>query len=498
MFDVEGGRQRRPRAALESFKRSVGVGEEALRGPVAGEDKPVARVAGLDPALRTAFLVEEQDARRLLQEALAKRAGLESLPSGEGRVERLARAMGMLQLGHPDAAETLSEGLLQDEPGFFPASIVAAQAHKARREWAASESSWRELIRALPNETRLERQLGECLLWQDARKRAKGEEILERISATSDHHAVLAANALAAHYLRDFRSGEASRLLAGTLHRVGSSAELQRRLARAYWVDGKYDKAVALLEPLANRPSVHQAAAIHELILVHRGQLKFAAAADRYRTLVEGNFATFVGSMKDSIQGLGQDITKEQQTGRRVSWSLLELRCFLRRPQGVDWKQRQMALKALVLNKLPGIDSDLRYVLEHDPATMLRAGALEALLHRHPHDITPIDHGLRDREPLVRIKAALMLGRFPVGSRKARLFDALVREKHAATFRRLHGMLERESGESYLLESGVAEDEEARAAVCAEWARRLQFKVSERDASKAEGAKATRGGDKKE
>ena len=459
-----------PGTALAAFKRDLGLAATARKG--AAEVSPVVELPKLDGATREKYSQEREAAETKLEALVAQGIDIDKLPGGAGRVDRLTRAAALVRhLDRRDEAQRLLSELLGEEPGYFPARELIGESHWNAEEYEKAAAVWASLARSMPDALRYRLRNAQCLLKQkQAERRTRGEAMLR--SMIPGGAAAEAADLLSGHYLTRCEAAKAEEVLRAAIA-VSDDEELHVALGRTLRYQGKTKDALPVLTAIANKAGSYQAQAIHQLVWVHRVRGEWDAALRRHKDLIEGNFDDFVRRNRGAIADLGATLEQEKAAGRRVSFSLIELRYVLRESKDVERRKEAIAVLRKNAAQVDGVEVDFEYVLENDPEAELRAEAVFALIELEPSELGPLGRLLRDASPRNRMVAAVRLRQAPRERAVPMLFDALAREESQAVFSNLHAVLGVVTGENLYLEAGQAGQKAGRARLVEEWRQRL-------------------------
>ena len=460
-----------PGTALAAFKRDLGLAAE-VRSKSAAEVDPLVQLPELDAETRARYANERERAEAALEDLVASGIDVDKLPSGADRVERLTRAAALVRyLKRPAEGRRLLAELLSEEPGYFPARELVGESHWSAKEYEQAALVWASLARAMPSEARYGLRHAQCLIEQKApERRARGELLLRGMipgTAASE-----AGHLLAGHYLKRCEADKAERVLRAAIQ-ASTDKELRIELARTLRYQGKAHEGAPLLEALANEAGPLQARAIYQLLWVHRVRGEWDAALRRHRDLIEGNFEDFVRRNRRTLADLGATLEQEKAAGRRVSFSLIELRYLLRESKVLAQRREAIAVLRKNAAQVEGVDGDFEYVLENDAEAELRAEAALGLLELAPTKLDPLARLLADASPRNRMIAAVRLRKAPQERALPLLFDALSREQSEAVFTNLHSVLGALTGENIYLEAGQAAQAAGRARLVEQWRQRL-------------------------
>lgn len=487
--------------ALEAFGRELGV-EVAVRSTdESGDERRTAATASEYSAEKLRLqLAQGRIARERLDTAYGGAApSLDALPPATDIVSTLARARGLIfDLDRQPEARKLLEAIFELEPGHVVARELLAASHQRKGEFGEAIRVFRELVAAFPKRPRFVLQLARALIGRDVRgeRSASTADGSARQNTAQEREAIVRGQREGERLLATLVTGPlgveacydlCNRLLvrsqaerAETAVRKALAArpkhpELEYLLGRALRFQGRFDEALVILAPIANMDAKAlgrvPSDARRQIVWCLRGLGRYRdalAQLDRCRRQIAE-----LGASTKFLDSLGAALAEEVQRGVRVSYSIDELRYFLRKSP--DRARRENALEILIQNvsKVVAVEADFLHVLRRDADEDLRARALVALLRMRTWNEQAIAIALHDPSARNRLVAAAQTRRLPRALATRLLFEALCREPDPATFKGMHDRLAASSEIRFFLVAGRAEDEEGRDSVCDEWAEKL-------------------------
>ena len=405
-----------------------------------------------------------------------KRLTLFNLPRGSDRVARLARARGLRLLGRPHEARTLLEGLLEEDPNFYPATHILAWLDYGRRDYRQARREFREVLLRQPNNISAQEGLARSLFRS---KSPKDHREAERILVSLIKDSKAGANAAEILITELLRLGYFQKAL--TMIRKAEKLFPKSKVFRidegeALFYLGDFKGAARVVKPITEVPGPFQAPAIYRRFLALRASMDFDGALAAYLKLKNGNFADYLNSIgKAFFLGTEKILRKEKRLGRRISFQPVELQIQIKRNKNLNYRKRFLTNLAEVTNpdQKDSVDRTIAWVLQHDPDLGLRKFALSALQQRNPGDPSPLLLGLQAKTPILRIMAASMMVTIPVRIALPKLLAHLAKENNPQVFRRIHEVLLRLSGKDIYLAPGAEETPDGRARTTERWRRAL-------------------------
>ncbi len=459
--------------ALRAFERDLGMslGRE--------EDKEdLVNLAPLSKDLIQAYIREDRDADREILEIREKKGSLklEDLPRDATRVGRLARAKGLRLFGRSLQARTILEGLLKEDPNFFPAKHILAWDALARGDLRQARKGFREVVLRDPKNVSAQMGLARVLLLSPKEKdHREGGRILEKLMKNPKRGA-----SAAKEWIREnLRLGLPAKALsiAKEAEKLYPKDKLFLLLeARAHFALAQFKEAARLTKKLSEVPGPLQAPALHLRFMALRAMKDFDGALKTYLVLKNGNFQDFIQSIgKGFFLETEAILKKEKKLGRRTSFDPLEVQIQVKRNPNPELRKLFLTTLAQVQNpdQKISIDRTITWVLQNDPSLGLRKLALAVLRQRNPGDAKPILLGLRAKEPVLRLEALGLMVTLPVRVAIPKLLSHLNKETDPRVFRRNHEVLRRLSGKDVYLPPGMEETPEGRARIREKWSRAL-------------------------
>ncbi len=459
--------------ALRAFERDLGMfGEEG----VAPDD--VIQLAPLTEKQLRAYL---QDDDASIQKLLAikeknKSLTLSNLPRGADRVSRLARARGLRVLGRVREARTLLEGLLEEDPNFFPATHVLAWLDYRNRDYRKARREFREVLLRQPSNVSAQEGLAQSLFHTKRTKdHREAERILESLMKDPKVGAG-AAEILARELLRLGLFSKALTRIQKAEKQFPKSPIFRLQEGEALFYLGDFKKAAEVVKPLTETPGPFQAQALYRRFLALRAAMDFDGALEAYLRLKNGNFQNFLKSIGKAFFLATEKILREEKRhGQRRTFQEVELQVQIKRNKSLYLRKQFLATLANVTNpeQKESVDRTIIWVLQHDPDLGLRKFALAALQQRNPGSPKPLLLGLEAKAPILRIMAASMMTTVPIRMALPKLLAYLGRERNPQVFRRIHQVLLRLSGKDVYLAPGAEQSPDGRARATERWRRAL-------------------------
>jgi tetratricopeptide (TPR) repeat protein len=455
--------------ALRAFERDLG-----MLGGKEGDMEDVVHLAPLSEDQIQAYIREDRDADRKILSIREKNKelALSNLPRDESRVGRLARAKGLRLLGRSLEARTLLEGILKEDPNFFPATHVLAWDAFKRGDLREARKGFREVVFREPGHVSAQMGLARCLFASSKEKdHREAGRILQGLMK-NPRGGISAAREWILELLRLGEPKKALSVVKDAQKRFPGEEIFRLYEAQAHFDLGDFEAAAKVAQPLAEKPGPLQAAALHWRFMALRAMRDFDGALKTYSILKDGNFQDFIMSIgKGFFLETEAILKKEKRLGRRVSFDPLEVQVQVQRNQ--DPELRKLFLSTLAQVRNPdqkiSIDRTITWVLKHDPSLGLRKLALAILQQRNPGKLKPILLGLQAKAPVLRKAALSLMVTLPVRVALPKLLSHLGREEDPEVFRRAHEILLRLSGKDVYLPPGVEETPEGRAKIRKEW-----------------------------
>gem|GEM_PF-2922944 len=434
--------------ALRAFQRDLGL--ESGAGP-SEEEKETERDPEVDRDRVPAWIREDRSADDLLVDRIRKGGlKLENLPPAKGRVEILARARGLIALDRLEDARRLLRRLLREEPSYFPARVSLGWILLKEGENLKAAREFRAYLDSVPGNERVRIGLARSLLAGSGERAAReGVRILEDLVEKGDR-AGDAARILAEWFLEYRKNEEALALVRKALKKLPGKGELRVLLGKILRYGGRYEEARRVLEPLAGKEDPWRSAALRELVSIERTLGNPKAALEHFRKmkslLGSGEEGEIAG---ERLRRLEKDLEEELRLGRRVSYTLPELRVLLHRSEKVE--KRLEALRVLLRFRPRGLEEDLLESLRKDEDPRIRSIALRNLRALHPRNTGILEIALHDRDPQIRKLAVAMWSTLPSSVSLPRLKRCLEEEEEPAVFRRIHEALSGICGDKVFL-----------------------------------------------
>ncbi|HHI78515.1 MAG TPA: tetratricopeptide repeat protein [Planctomycetes bacterium] len=463
--------------ALRAFERDLG-----LFASEGGEREEALELAPLSEDRVQAYIRIDRDADREIISIREKNKGLDlsNLPREESRVGRLARAKGLNLLGRLREARTILEGLLQEDPDFFPAIHLLAWEALDRGDLRKARRGFREVVARQPDNISAQIGLARCLFGSKREKdHAEGERILENLMEHSRDGA-----SAAQEWIKELlRVGLPEKALA-----VAKRAEKLFPKRKAFWLFevkarfdiGDFKGAAEVAKTLTDKPGPFQAPALHYRFMALRALGDFDGALEDYRILKEGNFQDYI--LKYIGKGFFLEtepiLEKEQRLGRRVLYDPMEVQVQAKRNKDPNERKRFLFIISGVRNpnQKASIDRTLTWALEKDPDLGVRKLALGLLQKRNPGDLKPLLLGLSSEEPILRIQALTLMVTLPVRVAIPRILAQMEKETDPRVFRKAHEILGKVSGKDVYLSPGAENHPQERAKLCQRWRKALEGK----------------------